>query len=156
MPLESVAVRVVRPVRTRTATAGKTTTEAEIDGSPFLARVYRVAETAVDRDEAAPATATLDRMQRLSVPDPACPIRVGDIALLPQPGGGTRRAKVLRPRPYGGRVQYDLELGVEGDAPPTALTLPVSLDVAESSSPDVGDVMAPADVAESSSPDVAA
>ncbi len=126
MPLDYVPVRVVRLVRTRTAAAGKTTAEAELPGSPFLARVYRVSQSSVDRDEGQPAVATLDQMQRLSVLDPACEIRVGDIAFLPQPDGTTQRAKVLRPRRYGIRTQYDLETGADGDAPlPAPGQLPV-------------------------------
>ena len=128
MPLDYVPVTVARPVSTVSATfGGSAPTLMQLAGSPFLARVYRVAQTTVGRDEAQPGTATLDEMQRLSVMDPACPIQVNDIAFLPQADGSTRRAKVLRVRRYADRTQYDLETGAEGDAPagPGALsTLP--------------------------------
>ena len=115
MPLEYVPVRVVRPGGTVSATFGKSAPfETEIAGSPFMARVYRVSQTTVERDEAQAGTATVDQMQRLSVLDPTCPIQVNDIALLPRADGSFTRAKVIRPRPYSDRIQYDLEIGAEG------------------------------------------
>ena len=118
MPLAPVPVRVVRLVKTRTATAGYTTAEADLAGSPFTARVYRAPSATVNRDEAAPATATVDGLRRLSVLDPACPIRIGDVAYLPLPDGTAERAKVLLVRRYADRLQCDLETGAEGDVAP--------------------------------------
>lgn len=132
MPLDYVPVRVTRLVRTRTATGGHINAESELAGSPFLARVYRVASKSVERDEAQPATATVDKLRRLSVLDPACPISVGDMAYLPLPGGIFERAKALLVRAYADRTQYDLETGAEGDAPPavggTTVQLQAELD----------------------------
>ena len=129
MPLTPVKVAVVRKVRTHLGGGDYSEAEAQIAGSPFLATVYRTSQKTDTNDEAAPGTAPLDEMQRLSVRDPACPIQVNDVALLPLPGGSVQRAKVVRPRRYGDRVQYDLETGAEGDGPPQGAlsTLPPSL-----------------------------
>lgn len=116
MPLDYVPVVVVRSQRVHLGGGDYDETEGQVPGSPFLARVYRAAQNQFDRDEAASGNASVDRMPRLSVRDPLCPIREGDVALLPQPGGGTRRASVLLVRPYGDRIQCDLEMGAEGDA----------------------------------------
>ena len=118
MPLEYVLARVVRLSSGVSATFGLTKPqEAYLAGSPFLARVYRVPQTTVGRDEAQPGTATLDEMQRMSILDPTCSIQVNDIAYLPLPNGTTQRAKIIRCRRYADRVQYDLETGAEGDTP---------------------------------------
>jgi hypothetical protein len=114
MPLNYVLVRVVRLVFAVSPTFGLSALiEEDVPGSPFSARVYRVAQTTVTRDDDQSGTATLDEMQRMSILDPACPIQVNDIAFLPRATGTFTRAKVMRPRPYSDRTQYDLETGVE-------------------------------------------
>lgn len=116
MPLDYVRLKIVRLVSVVTATGGLSAPlESELAGSPFLARVYRAAQSSVLRDEAQAGTATLDEMRRVSILNPACPAEVGDIAYLPRPDGTTTRAKIMRPRRYTDRVQYDLETGAEGD-----------------------------------------
>lgn len=132
MPLDYVPVVAVRSERIHLGGGDYGETEGQIPGSPFLARVYRDAQKVFDRDEAPVGNASVDRMPRLSVKDAACPIREGDVCLLPQPGGGTRRASVLLARRYSDRVQYDLEMGAEGDVP-----APVPVLIAEQSSNDV-------------------
>ncbi|BDI27991.1 hypothetical protein CCAX7_000420 [Capsulimonas corticalis] len=117
MPLDPIAVRILRASRSRTPTGGKTVNaEADIPGSPFSARVYRVAQVTVNRDEAEPGIATQDQMRRLSILDPAAGVRKNDIALIPSDDDPsvTERAKVLRVRRYSDRVQCDLETGVDG------------------------------------------
>lgn len=134
MPLNYALVHVARPVSTPSPTFGLTKPVlTEIAGSPFLARVYRVPQTTVQRDEAQPGTATVDQMQRLSVLDPLCGVQVGDIAFLPRADGSFARAKVIRIRFYSDRIQYDLETGAEGSGP-----LP-ALDLADNSSADAVD-----------------
>lgn len=157
MPLKLVPVIVVRLAGQVTPTFGKTKpVETQITGSPFPGRVYRTAQKSFLPDEAQPGTATVDEQRRLSVADPACPIRVNDIAFLPEANGTFTRAKVIRCRPYGDRCQYDLEIGAEGSGPPPAL------DVADDASADAVDAAptvpaaAPAlDIADSSSADAA-
>lgn len=149
MPLEYVPVHVIRLIGGVSPTFGKTKpVETEIAGSPFLARVYRVSQTTVQRDEAQPGTATVDQMQRLSVLDPACPIEVNDIAYLPEADGSYTRAKVIRVRPYGDRCQYDLETGAEGTG------FPPGVDVADDSSADIADA-APSQAAAAPGVDIA-
>lgn len=116
MPLDYVRVVAVRSEKTHLGGGDYAETEGQLPGSPFLARVYRDAQKVFDRDEAGSGNASVDRMPRLSVKDAACPVREGDVWLVPQPGGGTRRASVLLARRYNDRVQYDLEMGAEGDA----------------------------------------
>ncbi len=116
MPLDYIRVVAVRSEKTHLGGGDYAETEGQIPGSPFLARVYRDAQKVFDRDEAGSGNASVDRMPRLSVKDAACPVREGDVWLVPQPGGGTRRASVLLARRYSDRTQYDLEMGAEGDA----------------------------------------
>jgi hypothetical protein len=108
-------IKIVRSVRTRTATGGYTQVEAPIPGSPFPARVFRVSQTTISRDEAQPATATLDVMRRLSILNPSAAVQVNDIAYIPSDSapGAMERAKIIRLRRYSDRVQCDLETGVE-------------------------------------------
>lgn len=114
MSLDFVRVKIVRLVFSVSATGGLSgPLESELAGSPFLARVYRAPQSSVLRDEAQAGTATLDEMRRISIFDPACPADIGNIAYLPRPGGPATRAKVMRPRRYSDRVQYDLETGAE-------------------------------------------
>lgn len=123
MPLALVLIVVVRAVKTYLGGGDYAEAEAQVPGSPFLARVYRAAQSSVGRDEAAEGTATLDEMQRLSVMNPACPLAVGDIAFLPRADGTFTRAKVVRLRFYSDRVQCDLETGAEGTALPENLPM---------------------------------
>ncbi|MCW3059710.1 MAG: hypothetical protein JWQ02_1531 [Capsulimonas sp.] len=116
MPLVYIKVPILRGAEVATATLGTAITETAITGSPFRARVYRVPQTNVVRDEAAPGIATDDQMRRLSIMDQKAPVRKGDIALIPSDDNPavTERATVLRIRRYGDRVQCDLETGVNG------------------------------------------
>lgn len=118
MPLDPVPVVIVRAARTHIGGGDYAEVEKPLAGSPFLARVYRAAQSSALRDEAAPGTATLDEMQRLSIADPACPVQVGDIAYLPRLNGSYTRARIVRLRFYSDRMQYDLETGAEGKSAP--------------------------------------
>lgn len=123
MSLEIVSIPILSAARTHLGGGDYAEAETQIAGSPFAGRVYRAAQNTVGRDEAAPGVATVDQMPRMSIYDPACPVKVGMIALLPDPQGTTAlvplpgtftRAKVIRVRGrYGDRVQYDLETGAE-------------------------------------------
>jgi hypothetical protein len=118
----------LRVVRTKTATAGYTTAEVEVEGSPFTGYLQIKATPAVKRDEAAVGAATLDYSLTVWLVDPTLDIRVNDICILPQEaikasildGGITEfvavdendvRSKVIRARLNAGQIECNLELG---------------------------------------------
>ena len=109
MPRSIVSVAITRDAKTRTATAGYTIVPGAIAGSPFLCRVFRKPQTTVDRDEAAPATATIDQMIVLSILDTTAAVKINDLATLPDGSKG----KIIRIRRYARTLQCDLETGVE-------------------------------------------
>ncbi len=113
MPFVLVSVPIVRSKATTKTATGYSGAAAAVPGSPFQARVYRVAQVAVNRDEAAAGSTTVDATRRIAIYDPACPVKAGDIATLPEADGTTTQAKVLRKRSYTKSVQYDLETGAE-------------------------------------------
>lgn len=117
----------LRPSRTKTATAGYTVKEPEVEGSPFTGYLQILA-TPVKRDEAAPGVATLDYSLRVWLVDPTVDVQVNDICILPQEairaaildGGITElvavdnadvRSKVIRSRLNAGQIECALELG---------------------------------------------
>lgn len=106
MSREIISVPVVRKTKTKTATAAYTETEAAVAGSPFECRLYRNTQGVFIRDEKSAGVATIER-RVLSFEDVAAPVKIGDIATLPD---GTK-AKIQRVRSYDRSLQCDLEEG---------------------------------------------
>ncbi len=120
MPLKPVPVAALRTVKTHLGGGDYAEADFPLAGSPFTGRVYRTLQKTTTDNESGPGIAPLDEMQRLSIMDPACPIQVNDICLLPLPSGAVQRAKAVRVRRYSDRCQYDLETGAEGDSAATS------------------------------------
>lgn len=112
MPRDIVQVPIVRSSMARTDTGGHMPTLAPIPGSPeggWNCRLYRRPEITVHRDEGVPGVATVDPVRILSILDTTAPVRINDIARLPE----GIDAKIIRIRRYTRTLQCDLETGVE-------------------------------------------
>jgi hypothetical protein len=111
MPRDYISVAIVRPggglIPDGTGGYLSPGTPVAVSGSPFQCRLYRVPQVTVGRDPKPGAMATIDKVQVLSFVNIAAPIRIGDVATLPDGS----KATIIRIRHYKRTLQCDLQTG---------------------------------------------
>ncbi len=109
MPREIVSLTVLRKTSTPDGTGGYSQIESAVTGSPFAARIYRRPIGNPDYVARQPGDSDADKSVVVSFMDPATPVQINDIVVLPD---GTR-ARILRVRVYTLMAQCDVEVGVD-------------------------------------------